>query len=281
MIELNNIEYCVSKKHLLEDVSLGIKPGHVTALVGPNGAGKSTLFKVATGELEPTNGSVHINGKPVPKKASRQRAQIQAVVNQSSPLNFPFPVFDVVLMGRTPHIHHRESREDIDLTWIAMHCLGIEHLAHQSYTTLSGGEQQRVHIARALAQLLNKKPDTTLKYLFLDEPTSNLDVMHQHGVFELLRSFAKEQQLGIFIVVHDLNLAAQYADTVALLKQGKLISSGSPHEVLVPHAIEEVFSLSVHVLRHPCRECPLIVPLGPSNDHKMQVSQPVQFNINN
>ena len=266
MIELLNIDYTISRKRLLQDISLNIHEGQITALIGPNGAGKSTLFKIATGELSPTGGAVHITtGVPLTNRVDR--TTFQAVVNQSSPLNFPFPVFEVVLMGRTPHMAHRESKLDIELAWKAMQYVRIEHLANQSYTTLSGGERQRVHLARAIAQLLTEEPDDKPRYLFLDEPTSNLDITHQHDVFELLGTLALEQHIGVFIVVHDLNLAAQYANTVLLLKEGKIITAGKPEHVMIPYFLEKVFSLSVQVIAHPCRDCPLIVPLGRASSH--------------
>lgn len=260
MIQLENISVRLSAKSIVEQVSLNVIPGQVTALVGPNGAGKSTLFRVATGERKPTGGTVTMDGRKLAAWSARAQAKIRAVVAQHSSLRFAFPVYDVVLMGRTPHLKGRETQRDYDIAWAALERVGLRHLAEQSYTTLSGGERQRVDLARALAQIWDAPPDHN-RYLFLDEPTASLDLAQQHEALRIARSIAAEN-VGVLVVLHDLNLAAQYADTIVMLKQGQCFACGLPHDVLVPDLIEAVYAVPVLVTPHPCHNCPLIVPLA-------------------
>lgn len=259
MIELNGVTVKIAEKTLVQDVSMQVRPGRVGVLIGPNGAGKSTLLRIATGEHLPVKGNVTVDETPLSACSSRSLAQRRAVVRQHSSLTFPFPVLEVVLMGRTPHLKGSETRRDIDIAWAAMVKTGVAHLAHQSYTTLSGGERQRVDVARALTQIWDEVPGHN-RYLLLDEPTASLDIAHQHDTLKLVREIAA-CGVGILVVLHDLNLAAQYADDIVVLHQGCCLARGGPVEVLNPDIIEKAFSLSVLVTAHPCQDCPLIVPM--------------------
>ncbi|GAB5519311.1 MAG: heme ABC transporter ATP-binding protein [Rhodothermales bacterium] len=261
MLRLDDISVQIGDKSLVQNVSLDVKPGRVTALVGPNGAGKSTLLRVATGERPPTTGQVLFDDRPLAQWATKTQAQRRAVVAQHSSLTFPFPVFEVVLMGRTPHLSGRgESKHDVDIARAALERVGLAHLADQAYTTLSGGERQRVDLARALAQIWEATGDAA-RYLFLDEPTASLDLAQQHETLRIARDVAA-QDVGVLVILHDLNLAAQYADEIVMLRDGRCCACGIPHDVLVPDMIESVFSLPVMVTPHPCHDCPLVVPLA-------------------
>ncbi|MEM1093031.1 MAG: heme ABC transporter ATP-binding protein [Bacteroidota bacterium] len=261
MIELNNITVQMSGKTLVESVSLTVTPGSVTALVGPNGAGKSTLLRVATGEWQPNGGEVRFDGKPLKQWSAKEQAQRRAVVSQHSSLTFPFAAFEVVLMGRTPHLAGRsESRRDMEIAWEALDRVGLAALADQSYTTLSGGERQRVDLARALAQIADTSDDHA-RYLFLDEPTASLDLAHQHTTLRTARDVAA-QGIGVLVILHDLNLAAQYADDIIMLSDGQRRARGAPQDVLTPELIESVFSIPVMVMPHPYHDCPLVVPIA-------------------
>lgn len=259
MIELDNVTVKIAEKILVKDVSMQVQPGRVGVLIGPNGAGKSTLLRIATGDYVPASGNVRVDGKPLGECSLRALAQRRAVVRQHSSLTFPFSVLEVVLMGRTPHLKRREMRRDVDIAWAAMEKTGVTHLADQSYTTLSGGERQRVDVARALTQIWDEVPGHN-RFLLLDEPTASLDIAHQHDTLKLVREIAAEG-VGVLVVLHDLNLAAQYADDIVVLHQGCCLAHGGPVEVLNPDIIEKAFSLSVLVTAHPCQDCPLIVPM--------------------
>jgi iron complex transport system ATP-binding protein len=242
---------------LLAGVSLAIRPGEVVAVLGPNGAGKSTLLKCLGSELRPTRGTVHLNAKPLADWSPRESAQRRAVLPQHSPLGFPFTALEVVLMGRIPY--GGPFPADTEIALAAMAAAEVEHLAARRYTTLSGGERQRVHLARVLTQIWEPLPDREPRYLLLDEPTASLDPAHQHGTLTLVRAWAR-RGVGVAVVLHDLNLAAQYSDRVAVLRSGRLLAIGSPADVLRPPLIAEAFGLPVHVLPHPDLGCPLIVP---------------------
>jgi iron complex transport system ATP-binding protein len=259
MISLEDITVRIGDKTLVEDVSLQVRPGRVTALIGPNGSGKSTLLRTATGAQKPTRGRITLEGRPLSGVPLKEQARIRAVVAQHASLSFPFEVLNVVLMGRTPHLTGAESAYDVEVAWAALDRASVRHLAGRTYTSLSGGERQRVDLARALAQIWDAPPGCN-RYLFLDEPTASLDIAHQHETLQAARH-AAAQSTGVLVVLHDLNLAAQYADEVVLLCQGRRLATGPPADVLEPDLIRRAFSVSVLVTPHPCHDCPLIVPI--------------------
>jgi iron complex transport system ATP-binding protein len=230
----------------------------VLAVVGPNGAGKSTLRKILCGDLKPSGGEVFMKGRALADWSLTERAQVRAVLPQDSSLNFPFTVLEVVLMGRAPHLKGAEGKHDYEVARAALDAVEVRHLEERIYPTLSGGERQRVQLARVLAQIW-EPPAGGARYLLLDEPTSNLDLAHQHSTLKIARRFAREG-VGVLIILHDLNLAAQYADRILMLRQGSVAALGSPIEVLTPEAIYETFGMPVVITKHPLLECPLIIP---------------------
>ncbi len=244
-LEASGINFQAGGRLLLEGVSCRIEPGKVVALVGPNGAGKTTLLRVLSGELTPHAGSVTLNGEGIDQYSATRLALHRAVLPQSSTLAFPFLVEDVVLMGRAPHVQGHETARDIQIAREAMQNVEVEHLVGRNYLTLSGGEKQRVHLARVLAQLLGA-PEP--HYLLLDEPIANLDLAHQCQLMRLLRKQARAGA-GIFIILHDLNFAARYADEVIILAKGKKVASGLPTEVLNEALLREVFAIETHIFR--------------------------------
>lgn len=251
----DDVTVTVGTRRLLEGVSCIIHPGEVLAVLGANGAGKSTLIRVLSGEWTPSAGGVWLGGEPLPALAPETVARCRAVLPQSSPLAFPFAVKEVVMMGRAPHVTGVESEHDHALVMDAMLRADVAHLAERNYLTLSGGEKQRVHWARVMAQL---GCVTGERYLLLDEPVSSLDMAHQHACMALAREMAT-QGVGVLAVLHDLNLAAMYADRVLFLKQGREVGYGRPMELFSTARIREVFDQEVLVLRHPQRNCPLVV----------------------
>lgn len=259
MIELRNVTYRVGAKALVDSVDLRLRPGRVTVVVGANGAGKTTLLRLASGELAPTAGAVQMDGRPLAALSAREQARRRAVLAQQSHLRFAFSVLEVVLMGRSPHVRRTEAASDWQIAQAALEAVAMEDFAARSYPTLSGGEQQRVHLARALAQIWTPPPDGGHRYLLLDEPTASLDLRHQHGVLAAARRFAGEGA-GVLAVLHDLNLAAQYADHLVVLTGGRVLAQGAPADVLTPAVIQAAFGMRVLVQPHPCHACPLVIP---------------------
>lgn len=258
MIALHDISVRIGDATLIDGISAMVQSGQLTAVVGPNGAGKTTLLRVATGELTPSTGTVAMDGHPLDALSEREQARCRAVLPQQSQLHFAFSVLQVVLMGRTPHVQGAESARDWEIAHTALQTVGMADFAERDFPTLSGGEQQRVHLARALAQIWTP-PNAGHRYLLLDEPTASLDLAHQHQVLQTADVLAADG-VGVLAILHDLNLAAQYADHVVMLRRGRLHAQGPPGDVLTPKGIEDVFGCPVRVIAHPTQPCPLIVP---------------------
>lgn len=253
----------VSGRVLVREVDLAVGPGEVVAVVGANGAGKTTLLRLLSGDLRPSAGQVKLDGRPLPAWPPEALARRRAVLPQQPSLAFGFSALEVVLLGRTPH--RSAPAHDLDVAYQAMQAAGVLPFAARSYPTLSGGEQQRVHLARALAQIWDAPADaaTGSRYLLLDEPTASLDLAHQHAVLRTARRCA-QAGVGVLAVLHDLNLAAQHADRIAVLRQGRLLAEGPPATVLTPNVVEQAFDVAVLVTDHPCAACPLVVPVPES-----------------
>lgn len=256
-LEGSQLNFTIGSRNLVQDVSVTVRPGEVVGVVGPNGAGKSTLLKMLAGDLHPGQGEVRLNGKALSQWGKRERAQLRAVLPQSTSLTFGFTVMEVVLVGRSPHIRGLERAVDFAIAREALAAAKIESLANRIYTTLSGGEQQRVQLARVLAQIWEGNGP---RYLLLDEPTNNLDLTHQHGTLEVASEFAR-RGVGVLAILHDLNLAAQYADRVLIMKEGRNLAYGRPNAIFTPDIIHTAFDMPVMIEPHPCLDCPLIIAM--------------------
>jgi iron complex transport system ATP-binding protein len=264
MLSADEIRVRYGAAEVLKGPSLAVAPGEVVAVLGPNGAGKSTLLAVLAGTLRPQRGAAALEGRALAEWSPRALALRRAVLPQQSELAFGFSVLEVVLLGRSPHAG--TSTRDADLA-VAEACLAeaeVAHLAGRVYTTLSGGERQRVQLARVLAQI--GFPDVGFpdaaggagRYLLLDEPTASLDLAHQHATLRTARR-AAARGIGVLAILHDLNLAALYADRLVVLSRGTLAAAGAPEAVLTEALVREVFDLAVQITRHPTRGCPQIV----------------------
>ena len=255
-LRLVNLSAGYGSRLILRGLSLEVQAGEVVALVGPNGAGKSTLIRVVSGVLPPRGGEACLDDSDLLRLSPAQRARLVAVVPQMARLPEAFTVGEIVLMGRTPHLPlwAGESRHDCEVAWRAMSRTHVQDLTERRIGELSGGEQQRVLLARALSQ----EP----KVLLLDEPTAHLDLKHQVGVLELVRSLAREENLAVLMTLHDLNQAALYADRVALLQRGEIVAQGSPAEVFNAELLRRVYGVAVSVGVHPLRGTPIVLPGG-------------------
>ncbi len=261
MFEAKNISVEIGAKKILRNVSLQLKVGETVALLGANGAGKSTLLKTLCGDIKPNVGEIYLENRGLSEWNHYELARKRAVLSQHSTLDFPFTVTEVALLGRNPHVRGRESERDLKIVGEALQMVEAGHLANQSFPTLSGGERQRVHLARILAQIWEQPKDDSARYLLLDEPTASLDLAHQHLTLQTARKFARENT-AVVCVLHDLNLAAQYADRILVLRDGEIFAAGSPREVLTTDTIRAVFDVEAIVTEHPYLDAPLVVALG-------------------
>lgn len=233
-------------RRLLDGVSVEVTPGELTCVLGPNGAGKSTLVSVLAGDTRPDVGRVLCHGTRLDAMSDREQARWRGVMAQAQVPVFGFTVADVVAMGWVRDGNERRCRSVVGER---LRACGIEHLAGRALHTLSGGEQQRVHFARALVQTWRPPEDSSPRYLLLDEPTASLDLVHQQRLLALALGEARSG-LGVLAVLHDLNLAARYADRIALLAEGRLVHCGPPATVLEADGLSRVYGTSIHVEHH-------------------------------
>ena len=237
MIELKHIQVSYGKREILRDIDATVAPGRITAVMGPNGCGKTTLLRCIGGLLEPTSGSVGIDGQEVGSYSARALAQKVAFVRQQAQTDFEFSAFETVLMGRNPYQHQlqNESQKDWDIVEQCMKQTNTWHLRLAKPTEMSGGEMQRVMIARALAQ--------QTPVLLMDEPVSNLDIAHQLEIMRLLRTTDKT----VVIVIHDLNLALQFCDDLMLIHNGALLFHGRMADGLTTENIATAYGVKSHM----------------------------------
>ncbi len=243
MLETRTVSYRINGKLLVDSVSLELHAGQVCALLGPNGAGKSTLVKLMSGQLNATAGEVIVCGRPINQYDAPGLACERAVLSQSRSVGFPFSAFDIALMGRHPRTTGGgETAADREVVTQCLIKTDAWHLAQRVYNTLSGGEAARVDLARVLAQ--------ETEILLLDEPTNHLDPRHQVAVLRLCREMA-DAGCAVVVCMHDLNLAAQFAHKVLVLKEGRAVACGAPADVLTEDLLEEVYEIPFLVWPHP------------------------------
>jgi iron complex transport system ATP-binding protein len=247
-------DLCVAYRQtpILDNISVEIKPGEFFIIIGPNGAGKTTLLKALASLLPLNKGNIDILGRPLTDYSKRQLAQVAAMVPQQVSTDFPFTVEETVLMGRSPHlgILAIEGKDDIAIAKQAMEFTDVAHLADRSLDQVSGGERQRVIIARAICQ----QP----KIILLDEPTAALDPSHQLKIMNLMQRLRKEQQVTVIMVSHDLNLAGSYGDRLLLLKDGRIEKTGTPDEVLSEEQLTASYSCTLFVDKNPVTDKPRV-----------------------
>jgi iron complex transport system ATP-binding protein len=225
------------------------------ALLGENGAGKSTLLAAMAGDRTLARGRVTLAGRPLKQWSAIELARRRAVLPQRTTVAFGFTALEVVLMGRYPHSHGAHVRTDIEIAYRALACLDADRFAGRSVQTLSGGEAARVHLARVVAQLW----DVDGAVLLLDEPTASLDPAQQRRTLGAISALARDRALAVLIVLHDVNLAARYADRIALMRQGRILVQGPPADVLIAEQIQVCYGIEAQVLAHPGDGGPLVV----------------------
>jgi len=253
MIELDNVTLGYDHRAILHDVTMKANPGQILGLVGPNGSGKSTLIKGMTRVIDLLSGRISIDRRDIRAIKQDELARLVATVPQDPALPGAFTAFEVVLMGRTPHLGllRYEGEKDLAIAWRAMVATYTESFAERRASELSGGEKQRLVIARALAQ----QP----RAMLLDEPTANLDINHQVEILNLVKSLCREQSLTVIIALHDLNLAAQYCDWMVMLNGGRVHAEGTPVDILTAPNIKRVYGADVCVYPHPINRLPTTV----------------------
>lgn len=257
MLEAREISVKYGPREAVTGVSLRAAPREVTAVIGPNGAGKSTFMRALNGALTPVAGLVLLDDKPLASYARRAVSRRISVVAQEADLRFPVTVMEFVLGGRytwsSTGMWGWETEQDIEEARGALRETELSEFGARLMNELSGGERQRAVLARALA--------TGAGILLLDEPTANLDLAHQAAVLKLVRARCKQGGASAVVVTHDLNLAAEFADRVLLLKKGRTLASGPPRDVLTPEILQEVFEIRVLVDAHPLTGAPRITPV--------------------
>lgn len=254
-LRADNIHVQLADFELLRQINLSLRPGEITAIVGPNGAGKSSLLKVLTGDLTPTSGAVSLNGKALDDWPLKDRAQMMAVLPQYTPLNFPFNAREVVELGRIPH--GTGKVRDKDIVDAALAAVDGSYLVKRLYTQMSGGEKQRVQLARVLTQVWEPS-NLGDRYLILDEPTSAFDLSHQLITLDIVSRCASEG-VGVLIVLHDLNLAARCADNLIVMTCGQIAAQGEPADILSEALMKDVFDVDAVIMKNPLNEKPLVI----------------------
>ena len=253
MLKIQNLSVSYGSRQILHDISLDVKTGEVLALIGPNGAGKSTLIRAASGVI-PYTGQVRTNGDDFSSLSTIQRARYIATVPQAVSMPPAFTVWETVLLGRTPYLGFlgQPSEKDEEIARQSLQRVSALPFADRRVGEISGGEQQRILLARALCQ--------STPVLLLDEPTAHLDLQYQVGLLELVSELAHKDNLAVLVALHDLNLAAHYADRIALMVAGEIKAQGKPEQVLLPDLIRDAYCLPVQVVKHPFLDIPLVLP---------------------
>lgn len=248
-LQVEGLSYKIEKKEILHNINLEIVENKFIGIIGPNGSGKSTFLKTISRALSPEKGTIYLDGNEITHLSYKKTAKLMACLAQEHDIPFHFQVKDLVMMGRYPYkkLLETETSQDEEIVEEAIRQVGIEKLTTKNFYHLSGGEKQRVLIARMLAQ--------KSEFLILDEPTNHLDIHHQLELFD----FLKELKTTIISAVHDLNIAAMYCDYLYVFQEGEIVASGTPENILTTQLLADIFKISAEVYLHPSKKYPIII----------------------
>lgn len=255
MLRAENVSYNIKDKFLVKDVTLGFEKNKFKVIMGQNGAGKSTLLRMLAGSLKPNAGNIFLNDKPLREFSELSLALMRAVLSQHYDITFPISVFDIVLMGRYPHFKNVPAKKDINICNESLELLGMKEFTGREYSTLSGGEAQKVQMSRVLSQIWDSENQ---RILFLDEPVSNLDLHYQHQILKIAKAHTEKNTL-VIAVLHDINLAIQYADEIIFMKHGKIIESIQKFSNLTAEIVKYIFEIDSEIITNPFTGKPVIL----------------------
>ncbi len=255
MLQASHLNYKHKNHQILKDLDFSCNSGQFVSILGPNGAGKSTLLSLLANEYREKGVKIFFKSKEYETWCTNELPKHKAKFSQHNNSDIPLKVCDVVMMGRYPYFENNPSEKDQKAIQECMQCTDVCPLQDREYNQLSGGEKQRVHLARVLAQLENTLDE---KIIFLDEPLNNLDVLHQHKILKLLKDFSKRGN-SVIVVLHDLNLAAQFSDKILLMKDGEKVGYDTPNNILTQEIISTVYNFPCTVSMNPINNNPLII----------------------
>lgn len=255
LLQADGLSYSPRNLSIINQVDLNIAKGQVLMIVGPNGAGKSTLLSLLAKENDPNSGQIWLKQQQLENWKEKDLARTKAKFSQEHNPSIELTVKEIVLMGRYPYFKSHPLQSDLEIADRVMKALEVDTLKNHNYNYLSGGEKQRVHLARVFAQLENSVHH---KIGFFDEPLNNLDVRHQYRVLEQIKNFAEKGNAAV-VVLHDLNLAAEFADQVLLMRKGKVLVQGNPSEVFKEEWIFKAYDFPCTVMKNPMTKCPMIL----------------------
>ena len=251
-LSLKSVSLKLDNRQILKDVSLEINEGEIVSVIGPNGAGKSTLLNVLTGDISPDSGDIIYDNKQLNKISIQERAFTRSVMSQMQTLVFNFNVKDVIEMGWLQRGNSDfSSNFSMAFEAVTTEC-NVHNLVHRKFNSLSGGEQRRVHFARTLLQLWRPSQSNDPRYLLLDEPTANLDLSSEMLLMNILKARASSN-IGILIILHDLNLASHFADKIAIMKDGEIKAFGKPEEIMKDDFLTSIYEVPIKVKYDPLR----------------------------
>jgi iron complex transport system ATP-binding protein len=256
MLRAESISFKVGQKYLLNDTSLQFEPGRFHVIMGANGAGKSTLLKILAGDQRPSSGKVSLFEKELNSYSKRELATKRAVLSQHYHINFPIMVNDIVLMGRYPYYANSPTPKDLDICRKAMDVMGVSEFIDRDYTTLSGGEAQKVQMSRVLAQIWDAKEGQE-KLLFLDEPVSHLDIRYQHQLLQAAKDLCN-QHTTVVAILHDINLTISFADRILFMKKGEVLYDTKNLSEVSENMIRDVFDVSSKII-YPDNHKPVVI----------------------
>ena len=258
-ITATDLQIVFGTRKIIDIPDFALSPGEVAVIIGPNGAGKSTLLRALAGDLTPWQGLVNYGDTPLHRLKPRDLAGHRAVLSQSIDVAFPFTVFEVVKLGMLAGSHGVDRERARNLPHEALARVDLSGFEHRFYASLSGGEQQRVQLARVLCQAWQPVLRGAPRYLFLDEPSASLDIRHQLLVLDIAAGYARAGG-GVLAILHDLNLAASYADRLIVMSRGSIVAEGRPHKVLTTELLRDVFGIALSVGVAPAPPQPYVLP---------------------